>query len=147
MRGRRALTRVVVPLALLSVLLAGGLRTEGRHGTTSFVLRTITVGGQPLAVGVNHTSGRGFVANGIRTVSMFDTHAGTVLRTVPVGVVPDAVAVDGRARRVFVANARSNSVSVLDAQTGRVLRSIAVGEPPSWRAPLQPPPWSRAPGD
>jgi YVTN family beta-propeller protein len=98
---------------------------------TGKVLRTVRVGGSPLAIAVDAKTHRAFVANSADgTVSVVDAGTCTVLRTVKVGKDPSALGVDQGAGRVYVANKGSRSIGVLDAKTGAVRRVVPVGKGP-----------------
>jgi YVTN family beta-propeller protein len=92
---------------------------------------TALVGKAPIAVGVDTTTGRVFVANpASNTVSVLDGDSGALLHTTAVGTAPSDVEVDDANGHVFIANTGSDTVSVLDTKTGRVLRTIPVGQRP-----------------
>lgn len=133
---------------LIGAQIVGGTNTRQ---TVRGLAHTISVGENPRAIAVDAQTARAFVLNrgnlsriGIPTgpgsVSVLDTHSGTLLRTVPVGVDPNAVAVDLTGGYVFVVNggpfdrngyqSSAGSVSVLDAHTGLVVRNITVGIAP-----------------
>jgi len=105
---------------------------------TGSLLRTVTVGHEPMAVAVDERTGRAFIANKLSdSVSVLDAATGTTLRTVTVGpggsggyAAPSAVAVDERTGHVFVLDAYDDSVRMLDATTGKVLHSSIVGTDP-----------------
>lgn len=88
-----------------------------------WVLRTVKVGKEPVALAVDTSTGRVFVANSAgKSVSILDARDGAVVRTVPVGKGPDGLALDARTHRVFVANGESNTVSILSlAMSGWML--------------------------
>jgi YVTN family beta-propeller protein len=92
---------------------------------------TALAGKAPVALGVDTTTGRVFVANpASNTVSVLNDDSGALLHTTAVGTTPSDVAVDDTNGQVFIANTGSNTVSVLDNKTGRVLRTIRVGQRP-----------------
>jgi YVTN family beta-propeller protein len=92
---------------------------------------TALLGKAPLALGVDTTTGRVFVANpASNTVSVLNDDSGALLRTTAVGTAPSDVEVDDADGHVFIANTGSNAVSILDTKTGRVLRTIPVGQHP-----------------
>ncbi len=89
------------------------------------VLRTVSVGGQPLALATDGTTGRVFVGvttgpGGGRVVTI-DAETGSIVRSVSVVGNPGLIAVDERTGRTFVASPMSDTVSVLDATSGAVL--------------------------
>jgi YVTN family beta-propeller protein len=60
-----------------------------RDASVGPLVRTVTVGRDPLTVAIAVHPGRIFVTNsGSNTVSVLDAHSGTVLRTIPVGRTP-----------------------------------------------------------
>ena len=72
---------------------------------TCTVLRTVKVGKDPSALGVDQGAGRVYVANkGSRSIGVLDAKTGAVRRVVPVGKGPVALAMDGGGRRVVVVN-------------------------------------------
>jgi YVTN family beta-propeller protein len=135
----------LVLLALVALL--AGLMALRRVSAASMV-RTIAVGGNPLAVAVDERIGRAFVLNNAGdSVSVLDTATGVLLRTVAVGRDPLALAVDERTGHVFVAKndlglqdqlslalnccpRGKGSVAVLDARSGAVQRTVQVGLSP-----------------
>jgi YVTN family beta-propeller protein len=103
--------------------------TVGTAAPTAWL--TALIGKAPVALGVDTTTGRVFVANpASNTVSVLNDDSGVLLHTTIVGTAPSDVEVDDTTGHVFIANTGSNSVSVLDTRTGRVLRTIPVGQRP-----------------
>ena len=97
------------------------------------VVRVVTVGGRPQAVGVDTVTGHAFVViqgtgRHSDAVSTLDTESGTVLNSALLGsgTGASAIAVDGRQRRAFVMNALSNTISILDTRRGTVLRTLSM---------------------
>lgn len=113
---------------------AGPVTARGRRvtGSTGAIVRTVTVGVQPIDAQVDGRTGRAFVLNnGDSSVSVLDTRTGAPLGTVPLksprsGPVAAAMTVDARAGRVVIIN-RDKSVSALDARTGRLVYTIPGG--------------------
>jgi len=106
------------------------------------LVRTTTVGLDPLAVAVEERAGHVFVAStgpsdrygnarGAGTVSMLDARSGALLHMAKVGLRPQEMADDERTGRLFVANYTGNSVSVLDTRTGAVIATTRVGIDPT----------------
>jgi YVTN family beta-propeller protein len=88
------------------------------------VLRALSVGAAPVAVAVDQSTGRAFVATDDNSVSVLDTESGDVVRTVAVGSLPRAIAVDPQTGRAFVVNTGDNTISVLDTRRAVVLRTV-----------------------
>ena len=88
--GIRAMTgrwgRVV---GVILLVVAAVQAIVSRDASVGPLVRTVTVGRDPLAVAIAVHPGRIFVTNrGSNTVSVLDTRSGTVLRTLPVGARP-----------------------------------------------------------
>jgi YVTN family beta-propeller protein len=104
-------------------------------GPTDKVIKTISVGSNPVGVAINPSTGRVYVVNaGSRTVSVIDGSFDGVISTILVGANPLGVAVNPRTSRVYVANSLSNTVSVIDAQTNTLVETVEVGKYPNWVA-------------
>src|SRR5579885_67505 len=93
-------------------------------------LRTIAVGGSPVAIAAASRLGHVFlssddVGTGQGRVLMLDSATGTLLSTQPVGPSAGLVLSDARAGRVLAAG--ETGLRVLDARTGRMLRDITAG--------------------
>lgn len=132
----------LISVAVLAALLGGAVLRHASGGTaplprrsggtTAPLLRTVTVGVQPVDMQVDEQTGRAFVLNnGDDSVSMLDTHTGVLLGTIILktprqGPVTMAMTVDARAGRVVIMNV-DKSVSVLDARTGRLLYTVPSG--------------------
>jgi YVTN family beta-propeller protein len=89
----------------------------------------IAVGASPLAVGVNTTTNKIYVANsGSGTVSVINgaTNSAT---TVTVGTQPCAVGVNTTTNKIYVANYSSGTVSVINGATNGVT-PVALGDSP-----------------
>ncbi len=106
------------------------------------LVRTTTVGLDPLAVAVDERAARVFVAStgptdryanarGAGTVSMLDARSGALLHTAKVGLRPQEMVTDERTGRLFVANYAGASVSVLDTRTGAVIATTRAGINPT----------------
>jgi YVTN family beta-propeller protein len=88
-------------------------------------------GSQPVALAVNSSTGRVYVANAASdNVSVIDAANSAVIATIPVGRAPHGVAVDETANRVYVANSASNDVTVIDGESNEVVASLPVGKEP-----------------
>jgi len=139
-------TQGLVGLVLLAGI-AGATLTQHRDTTVSSashvtashagaaagaIVRTVTVGVQPIDAQVDEQTGRAFILNnGDSSVSVLDTHTGALVRAVSFksprsGPVAGAMTVDPCAGRVVVMN-QDKSVSVLDARTGRLLYTVPSG--------------------
>lgn len=76
---------------------------------------SIKVGSAPVALALNHHTGRVYVANSRdRSVTILDTRTDKILATVPTAARPYAIAVDEAANRVYVSNTFSNMLTVID---------------------------------
>lgn len=81
---------------------------------------------QPVAVAVDSTTGRGYVADYRGgSVTVFDTRSPRVLTTLPhgpadIGTGPSAIALDPSTRNGYVTNSSSATVSVIDLDLMRV---------------------------
>ncbi len=113
-------------LGLAALALFAGILAVSR-ASASPVLATVPLGTAPIAIAVDARTGRAFVVNnGDNTVSVFDTHMGTLLRTVAVGQNPTGIAVDERAGRVVVTDAATR----VDAQAGQLVSFLlSIGAP------------------
>jgi YVTN family beta-propeller protein len=132
MRGSALAARfAAVALASFMLLATGG---EPVYPEDAAVVTTLTLepdGSQPVALAVNSTTGRIYVANAESdNVSVVDGTSSTIIATIPVGRAPRGVAVDPRANRVYVANSGSNEVTVVDGQTDEVVATLPVGKEP-----------------
>ncbi len=95
--------------------------------TAEGVIRTIPVGGRPIAVSSDGT--HVWVANSNDgTVSEIETSSGAVIDTIPVGSAPAGVSSDGT--HVWVTNEDEDTVSEIEASSGTVIRTIPVGKGP-----------------
>src|SRR5437762_11028890 len=95
--------------ALLVAVSALGLRIPKAHAAEA-VIATIPVGLGPLAVGVNATTNRIYVANNNdNTVSVIDGLTNAVVATIPVESFPLSVAVNAVTNRIYVTNGVSNT--------------------------------------
>lgn len=117
-------------VALLAVLVSGGMAAHRGTRTGDPVVSTVAVGVQPTDVVMDARTGRAFILNTLsNSVSMLDMRNGTLLRTTPVGRRPLAMTLDVRAGRVVVASGDS-IVSVLDALSGAIVRGVRGGSSP-----------------
>jgi YVTN family beta-propeller protein len=95
------------------------------------IVNNIAVGSSPQGVGVNPSTNRVYVANGLSdSVSVIDGATEAVVATIGVGDQPVGVAVNSTTLRIYVANLGSDSVSVIDGETNTVTATIAVGDQP-----------------
>lgn len=134
-RGGVALT--VVACAALAAAF-GAHSFAGRHPyqhqqTDRAIVRTVVVGGHPVAEAIDAHWHHLFVVNQgdlvhRGSVMMLDTRTGRVERMIVVGNSPEAIAVDPRSAQAFVAT-DNGIMSVLDTRTGRVVRSVALAGP------------------
>lgn len=89
---------------------------------TLHLVRTVAVGGTPLAIAADRATGRVFVSTTATHagLAVLDLRTGALLHTVAAGPGAGAVAVDERAGRVYVAEIDGH-VDVLDAHVGRLV--------------------------
>ena len=132
---RLAARFAALALAGLALLAAGAaIRAEPAYPEEAALVTTLTLepdGSQPVALAVNSSTGRIYVANAESdNVSVIDGAAGTVIATIPVGSTPRGIAVDAVANRVYVANSGSNEVTVIDGEGNEVVTTVAVGKEP-----------------
>ena len=92
----------MVGLVLLALLTLLASLVAVRSASAGSMVRTIGVGGNPLAVAVDEQIGRAFVLNNAgNSVSMLDSATGALLKTVTTGRDPLALAADERTGHVF----------------------------------------------
>ena len=90
------------------------------HARAQSAPTAITVGRGPIAVAVNPTSERVYVANeGSNTVSVVDATTDQLIATIPVGRLPSSVAINPMTNRIYVASLGANSLSVIDGARNR----------------------------
>ena len=95
------------------------------------VIATIPVGDAPLAVRVNPTTNRIYVANQRDdTVSVIDGASNAVIVTIPVGDKAFAIGVNSVTNRVYVTNFEDATVSVIDGGSNTVIATVPVGDKP-----------------
>jgi YVTN family beta-propeller protein len=135
-RTRLAGFAVSLPTVALDARTGRVFVTNARRDTmrvltaaTGAVLRTVTVGPNPLGVAVDTRTGHVFIANaghtaGTGSVSMLDAAGGVLLHAVAAGQNPSAVTVDETTERLFVI--KGDGVGVLDARTGILLHTVPV---------------------
>ena len=117
----------VVLVSLCAAVTAGN-----RQLYSQTVIATVSVGSNPVAVGVNPTTDRVYVANNVSyNVSVIDGSTNQVIATVPVGTRPLGVDVNPTTDRVYVTNTVSNNVSVIDGSTNQVIATVPVGIHPT----------------
>ena len=129
-------------LASLTLLAIGAAaRAEPAYPQDAAVVITLTLdpaGSQPVALAVNSSTSRIYVANAASdNVSVIDAASSTVIATIPVGRAPRGVAVDVRANRVYVANSGSNEVTAIDGESNKVVATLSVGKEP-WDLAVDP---------
>ena len=121
---------------LVTTLLAVSLVLMGAPGVSvaQTVVATVAVGTNPIAVGVNPTTNKVYVANiGSNTVSVIDGATNSVVATPTVGTDPRAIGVNLTNGKVYVPNRLSNSVSVIDGASNLVVATVPVGDNPPYR--------------
>ena len=131
-------------LALVGLtLLATGAatRAEPAYPEEAAAVTTLTLepdGSQPVALAVNSSTSRIYVANaGSDNVSVIDGASNTVIATIPVGSAPRGIAVDAGANRVYVASSGSNEVTVIDGESNEVVVTHPAGKEP-WGIAVDP---------
>ncbi len=129
----------LVGLALLVV--GAAIPAEPAYPEDAALVTTLTLepdGSQPVALAVNSSTNRIYVANAeSENVSVIDGASGSVIATIPVGSAPRGVAADARANRVYVANSGSNEVTVIDGESNEVVATLPAGEEP-WDLAVDP---------
>jgi YVTN family beta-propeller protein len=86
-------------------------------------LRSVKVGDGPLAIAVNPTTDRVYVANtNGGTVSVLDGTSDAVLATVNVGARPYVLAVNPIENKVYVSNTFSDVLTIIDGKTNTISR-------------------------
>jgi YVTN family beta-propeller protein len=126
---------ITLALAGLALLAAGvAVQAEPAYPEEAAAVTTLTLepdGSQPVALAVNSSTGRIYVANaGSDSVSVIDGASSAVIATIAVGVAPRGVAVDAEANRVYVASSESNEVAVIDGESNKVVATHPVGTEP-----------------
>jgi YVTN family beta-propeller protein len=77
--------------------------------------RTLSVGGEPIAIAVNQRTNRIYVANdGSASVSVIDGASDKVIATIPVSRLPYMLAVDDTANKVYITHTYAGVVTVVD---------------------------------
>ncbi len=122
-------------LAGLTLLAMGAaIQAEPAYPEGAAAVTTLTLepdGSQPVALAVNPSSGRIYVANaGSDNVSVIDGASSAVIATIAVGSSPRGIAVDAEANRVYVANSGSNEVTVINGESHEVVATHPVGKEP-----------------
>jgi len=111
---------------------AGHVTAPHAGAAAGAIVRTVTVGVQPIDAQVDEQTGRAFILNnGDSSVSVLDTRTGAPLGIVSFksprsGPVAVSMTIDARAGRVIIIN-HDKSVSALDAWTGRLLYTVPSG--------------------
>jgi YVTN family beta-propeller protein len=79
---------------------------------------TVTVGKDPVALAINETTNRIYVANnGGGSVSVIDGSNDAVVATVNVGALPYVLAVNPVTNKIFVSNTFSDKITLIDGAT------------------------------
>jgi YVTN family beta-propeller protein len=90
--------------------------------------QTIATGEQPMAIAVNETTNRAYIANhNSRSVTVIDGKTRTALATIQTGSGPEAIAVNPVTNQVYVVNSGENSVTVIDGNTNTVAATVRTG--------------------
>ena len=105
------------------------------NNITNAVVKTITVGTNPLGVAVNPMGTLAYVTNnGSATItgniSVINTSTNTVINTINEGAYPEGAALSPDGNTLYVANLNLNVVKAINVTTGAVLYSVGVGTNP-----------------
>ena len=88
---------------------------------TNTVVKTVPVGGNPMAVAITPDGTKVYVANSAsNTVSVIHRPGNTVVATIPVGNFPQGVAITPDGTQAYVTNYGDNTVSVINTATNTV---------------------------
>jgi len=100
-------------------------------GATNQVIKTLEVGGSPLAMCYVPVGNRIYCANYFGTsVAVIDGSTDTVVKQVLTGRQPAALCYSPQNNRVYTANLAGDNVSVIDCATDSAVATIAVGHVP-----------------
>jgi len=89
------------------------------------LITTITVGVNPVGVGVNLDTNRIYVTNlGSHNVSVINGYTDVVIATITVGTSPEGVKVDSAMNRIYITNHGSHNVSVINGSTNTVIATV-----------------------
>lgn len=114
---------------LLRFLLAGSIALTGLPATPQTFLTTVTTGSQPVAMAINLTTKKVYVANqNSNTVTVIDEDTDATT-TISVGAYPTAIAANAATNKVYVADENGNSVTVIDGASNSTT-VIAAGRSP-----------------
>ncbi|HRY60428.1 MAG TPA: IPT/TIG domain-containing protein [Patescibacteria group bacterium] len=95
------------------------------------LISNIAAGTKPVAIAVNQTTNKIYVANQTSgNVSVINGATNAWIKNITVGTGPRAIAVNSVTNRIFVANTSSNNVSVIDGSTDTLISNIATGNNP-----------------
>jgi YVTN family beta-propeller protein len=126
--------RVPTTRSALLFLLVYSVAIAGSRAASQTLLTTIATGSRPVAVAINPTTSKLYVANkNSNNVTVID-EATYSTSTVPVGAYPTAVAVKSATNKIYIANQESNNVTVIDGTsnsttvvaTGRFPQALAI---------------------
>ncbi len=93
--------------------------------------QTVPVGQQPIAIAVNESTHKAYVANhGGSSVTVIDGRTKSVIATVKTGSSPEGIAVNPVTNRIYVANPGDGTVTVIDGANDTVLASVKAGSYP-----------------
>src|SRR5205807_196861 len=120
-----------LPARVAYVADAGSSSVSVIDTSKNAVVKTVQVGGKPLAIAITPDVATAYVANlGASSVSVIDTATNAVVKTVPVGDDPISVAITPNGATAYVANLGESSVSVIDTATNAVVTTVPVGSYP-----------------
>lgn len=117
----RALRNRIAGVVLLAVISA--------PASSQTLVNTITVGTYPVALAINASTNKIYVANqNSNDLTIIDGATLTKTR-VTTGAAPGAVAVNSATNKIYISNANSNTITVLDGATNRTT-TVATGSYP-----------------
>jgi uncharacterized protein len=91
----------------------------------------VGVGQQPVAIAVNETTNKAYVANhGSSSVTVIDGETRKSVATVKTGSSPEGIAVNPVTNRVYTANPGDGSVTVIDGATDTIQATVRAGSYP-----------------
>ena len=119
---------------VLLFLLAYSVALTGLPATPQTLLTTVATGSQPVALAINLTTKKVYVANQNSNNVTAIEEATDSTETIPVGAYPTAVAVNPVTNKIYVTNQNSDTVTVIDGvsnsttvvATGRFPQALAI---------------------
>jgi len=111
-----------------SPVMEGSVETKGIEYALDFpnVIKTVTVGDSPWAVGINNITNKIYVpSENDDKVTVIDGSTDTVITTISVGDHPKGVGVNPNTNKIYVGDWMDDTVSVIDGSTDTVIATIA----------------------